>query len=89
MNPLFPNEIIDLAERGVAQCDEILRLLTNARNTYEMTRSRLLCQDDYYKKYSDVLHRMYCEDVASQLNKIAVDARKIADKMYAYSGQPE
>ena len=87
MNPLYPNEIVDLAERGITTCDEILRLLTNARITYEMTRSRLLCQKNYYIKYSDVLHRMYCEDVSDQLDKIAADARKLADKMYAYTDQ--
>lgn len=89
MNPLFPHEIIDLAERGVAQCDEVLKLLTRERNKYEAIRNRLQSQIEYVKKYEQVDHRMYCEDVSDQLDKIAADARKIADKMYAYSGQPE
>lgn len=53
-----------------------------------MTRSRLTCQQEYFGQFADADHTMYCDDVIDQLDKIAADARKLADKMYAYSDQP-
>lgn len=88
MNTLFPHEIIELTSQGEARCDEILKLLTLRRNVCEMVRSRLQCDREYFENITEADHRMYCDDVIDQLDKIAVDARKLADKMYAYSDQP-